>query len=508
MIIPPLLFYTYSPYSMEGTCLNNGKLNDAFFNTYKSAIAQSINTKLNYNPTKFSNDAICSTCNKFSTLFLTNINDNLSNPIGNLTYKQTYYKLEQIKNIYNRPGIYLLNIYDESQFIYGTLIINSKDQYYSSVADINGNLTDSIYKQKIIYANGYYDYLNFPLIPNIQNEITIEIINGIGKTIIPEDPTGLYEPKFINNTIDELVPTAYLKPPFSTFKNTDLQMEEYNLSSAMYLDKSLNVNVGEFNQLSIINKNVFNDNLDDGLFFQMFSVSNISPLIDSGNILALSFAHNYETGSIGYISTPRLRLPIIIIYADNDFEYLNFNPDPSKFYTAVVEINQDTSRTIYLPSKPTNNIPVVISYPENFILPDKIIWNKFYSKPGSNSSVFDNSQIHQNITIYADLYDSYDPISGNFGNVIGIITSFKYIYTNNNQTYTVTLTYTSFHNNEYLTSIGIYINGLDKNGGLSPVVNLNKTIIASSDGYTFNSYVTKINAFKKFTFTEIGYIKQ
>ena len=68
-LIPPLLVYYYSPYSMEGTSLNNGKLNNAFYNTYKSSFGQSTNILLNYNPTKFSNDTICSTCNKFATIF-------------------------------------------------------------------------------------------------------------------------------------------------------------------------------------------------------------------------------------------------------------------------------------------------------------------------------------------------------------------------------------------------------------------------------------------------------
>lgn len=45
-LIPPLNFYHYSPYSMEGTSLNNGKLNSAFYNTYPSTFGPSTNILL------------------------------------------------------------------------------------------------------------------------------------------------------------------------------------------------------------------------------------------------------------------------------------------------------------------------------------------------------------------------------------------------------------------------------------------------------------------------------
>jgi len=252
-LIPPLVLYYYSPYSMEGTSLNNGKLNNAFFNEYKSTFGPSTNILLNYNPTKFSSDAICSTCNKFATLFLTNNNDNLTDPIGNSTWKVTYLKLDQLKNIYINTGIVMLNIYDNNEFNYGTIIYNIKNQYFSNICDINGNTGSNINSNfKIIFADGHYNYLNNLITAGIQNEISMQIKNGIRKIIIPQDPTGLYIPKYVDASLNGLVPSLYLQSPNSTFINADLIMEEYNLSSGLYLDKSITINIGEFNILSIM----------------------------------------------------------------------------------------------------------------------------------------------------------------------------------------------------------------------------------------------------------------
>lgn len=506
-LIPPLVFYSYSPYSMEGTSLNNGKLNNSFFNTYKSVFGPSTNITLNSNPTKFSNDSISSTCNKFSRLFLTNNNDTLSNEIGNLTTKMTFLKLEQLKNIYILNGIAMNNIYDENQFYYGSIIVNVKDQNYSSVMDINGNNTDMILKIKIIYADGYYDYLNTPLIPNIQNEITVEIINGIRTAKIPLDPTGLYIPNFISNSLVGLVPSLYLPSSLnSTFLNTELQMEEYNLTQSLYLNNSLTLNVGEINTLSILNKNIFDNDVYDGLFFNLYSVNNSSPLVESGNILGLTSTHIYQTGSVGYINPSGLRFPIIVIYGDNDFDYLNYNSDPTRFNTFVIEINNNGTYTFYLPSKPKNFVPPTISYPENKILPDKIIYNKFYTKPSNNSSVFDNTVACQNITLFSDIYDSYDEVTGLFGNIIGKVTVFKFILNKNNQIYTGAFVYYNFSNNEYLTSVYVLKNGLDKNGSIVSGVNVKEAIIASSDNYGFNSYFNNVTSFKNYNLSNIGYL--
>ena len=506
-LIPPLVFYYYSPYSMEGTSLNNGKLNNSFFNTYKSTFGPSTNITLNCNPTKFSNDSVSSTCNKFCTLFLTNHNDILSNVIGNGTAKMTYLKLEQLKNIYIGNGIGLFNIYDENEFNFGSIITNIKDQQYSSVMDINCNNTDMILKLKIIYADGYYDYLNTPLIFNIQNEITIEIMNGIRTVKLPLDPTGLYIPQFISNSLTGLVPSLYLPSSLnSTFLNTDLQMEEYNLTASLYLNNSFTLNVGEINTLSILNKNVFDNNVYDGLFLNLYSVNNTSPLVESGNILGLTSTYIYQTGSVGYINPPGLRFPVIVIYADNDFDYLNYNSDPTRFNTFVIEINNNGTYTFYLPPKPKNFVPPTILYPQNIILPDKIIYNKFYTKPANNSSVFDNTVTCQNITLFSDIYDNYDNVTGLFGNIIGKVTIFKFILNKNNLIYTGAICYLNFINNEYITSVYVLKNGLDKNGGLSPNINIKCSIIASSDGYGFDSYFMNIETFKNYNLCSIGYI--
>ena len=505
--IPPLEFYYYSPYSMAGTSLNNGKLNSSFFNTYNSTFGQSTNIQLNFNPTKFSNDTICSTCNKFSTLFLTNNNNFLSDPIGNKTKKNTYLKLEQLKNVYVQNGITMINIYDSNLFNYGTLIVNSKDQYYESILDINGNNIDGIFTAKIIYADGYYDYLNDPLIANIQNEINVQIIGGIRKVILPLDPTGLYIPKFISNSIVGLIPTLYLPASLnSTFVNTDLQIEEYNLTSTLYLDNSFNLPIGESNVLSVISKNIFDNSVYDGLFFNLYSVSNSSPLVQNGNILGLTSTYLYQTGSVGYQAPTGLRYPVIVLYADNDFDYLNYNPDPSRFNTFVIEINANSSFTFYIPPKPSNFIPPTILYPENLILANKTIYNKFYAIQPNNSSVFDNAVQNQNITLYSDIYDNYDQNTGLFSNVIGKLTVFKFILIKNNQTYTTSICYCNFINNEYLTSISVVKNDITKNGALTPNINIRNSVIASSDGYGFNSYFIDINTFKNYNFYNVGYL--
>ncbi len=507
ILVPPLEFYYYSPYSMEGTSLNNGKLNSAFFNTYKSTFGPSTNIALNYNPTKFSPDTVCATCNKFATIFLSNDNDELLNPIGNQTLKFTYLKLDQLKNIYNYSGINLFNIYDENQFNYGTIICNGKDQFFSVISDSNGNNgTDIVMKKKIIYADGYYNYLNYPIIPDIQNEINILISNGIRKVIIPQDPSKQYIPNFITGNLTGLVPSIYYSSLNSTFANLDLKMEEYNLSTGLYLDNSIKIQAGEFNVLSVLNENIFDKNLNDNLSFTMYNVDNSSPLINSGNIFGLSTLYNYETGSIGYTSPPGLRQAVIILYADNDFDYLNYNDDPSRFNTFVIEVNPDNTRTIYLPPKPINFKPPTIVYPENIVYPDKIIYNKFYGKPSSNSSIFDNTNQYQNITLFTDLYDNYDSQTGLFGNQIGKLTIFSFILVKNNQTYSATICYFSFFNNEYITSVSIVKNSLDKVGALTPGQVVKGTIIASSDGYGFNSYFVTGETFKNYYFQSVGYI--
>lgn len=506
-IIPPLVLYWYSPYSMEGTSLNNGKLNDSFFNTYASTFGTSTNITLNSNPTKFSNDAICSTCNKFTKIFLTNNNGNLSNVIGNATMKISYLKLEQLQNLYNFNGISLLNLYDENEFTYGSIIINARDQNYSSVMDINGNYADGIFKLKIIYADGYYDYLNSPIIPNIQNEITAEIVNGIRIIKIPLDPTGLYIPQFVSASLDGLNPSLYLPSSLqTTFSNTTLQMEEYNITSTLYLNNSINIGVGEINTLSTLSKNAFNNDVYDGLFFNLYSVNNTSPLIDSGNILGLTSTYLYQTGSVGYVNPPGLRFPVIIIYADNDFDYLNYNNDPTRFNTFVIEVNANGTYTFYLPPRPKNFVAPMILYPENIILPNKIVYNKFYSKLSNNSSVFDSTHTTQNITLFSDLYDSYNINTGLFGNIIGKVTIFKFILNKNNIIYAGEIAYCNFINKDHLTGVSIIKNGLNKNGSLVNGVNIKSAIISSSDDYGFNSYFLNVEGFNNYIFCSVGYI--
>lgn len=504
-LIPPLSLYYYSPYSMEGTTLNNGKNNPAFYNTYPSIFGPAANIAINNNPKKYSNEIICSSLNKFSTLFLNNNNNNLFEPCGNLTCKITFLKLEQLQNIYIIGGLIIFYLYNSKNFNYGTIICNVQDQDYSHIADINGNIAfDSISKLKIVKADGYYYYLNNSFIVNQQNEITIEINNGIRHLIIPEDPTGLYIPVFADSSTSNLVPSFYFKNYDYTFTNSDLQIEEYNLQSSLYLDKNLSINIGEFNNLAIINRNVFNSNFSDGLFFGMISINNSSPLIQSGNILVFSYSSNYNVGSIGYSSKIGTKLPLIILYGDSDFEYLNFafNFAP----TSVILINPDLTRTLFLPPKPQNFVRPNIYYPDNKKLPDKILYNKFYSKTATNSVIFDTENQYQNITLFSDIYDSFDADTGEFGNPIGKITIYKFILTKNNETYSTEFAYVAFSDNEYLTSLYVLKNGLDKYGSLSQDLTVNTLIIAASSDYGYSSWYIRIETTDKSIYFQVGYL--
>jgi hypothetical protein len=505
-LIPPLLFYFYSPYLMEGTTLNNGKNNSTFFDTYLSTFGSAANITINNNPQKFSNEIICSSLNKFATLFLNINNNNLYDPFGNLTCKVTFLKLDQLKNIYIIGGLIIFYMYDNKNFNFGTIICNFQNQDYSNIADINGNIAfNSISKLKIIKADGYYYYLNFSFVLDQQNEITIEINNGIRKLIIPNDPTGLYIPVFIDSSTVNLVPSFYFQNYDYTFKNSDLQIEEYNLQTSLYLDENLTIKIGEFNNLAIINKNIFNSNFNDGLFFGMISINNSSPLLQTGNILVLSYSSNYNVGSIGYSSKIGSKLPLIIIYGDGDYEYLNFafNFAP----TSVILINPNLSRTLFLPPKPKNFTFPTISYPDNKILPGKILYNKFYSETSTNSVIFDTSSQYQNITLFSNIYDSFDNVTGKFGNVIGKITTYKFILTKNNETYSTEFNYITFIDNDYLTSVYVLKNGLDKYGSISQDLMINTLIIAASSDYGYSSWYIKIESNDKSNYFQVGFLQ-
>ncbi len=511
-LIPPLIVYFNSPYSMEGTTLNNGKLNDSFYNTYKSKFGTSVNIKLNYNPTKFSNDSVCSTCNKFSELFLTNTNGILTEPIGNLTMKQSYLKLEQIKNIYNVSGIMMFNFYDRNLFNYGTIICNIKNDFFSIISDSNGNCgLNTIHKIKIIYADGYYDYLNFPFNPNIQNEIIIQIDNGIRKMIIPDDPSGLYIPFFIDkNNTKNLLPVLYSEPfTTSTFINNNLVMEEYNLNTDLYFDKITSINVGKFNISTIINKNIFPNNYYDALFLELFTVNNTNPLVASGNFIGFVYSYKYDPGSVGFLTnTNTVRFPLILVYGDGDFDYLNVPSDVYKFYHSIIEIEENSYRTIYMPLKPPNYVPPTINYPPNSALPNKTIYNNFYLDLENNSSLYDNSAQNQNITLFSNIYESIDPVTGNPTNPIGKYVVYKYIFTSNSQTYTLCFNYFSFENEEYFTSVYAIKNNLNKNGNVIPEQLIKSTILASSDGYGYFVWFVKLNTFNNYSYCQVGYLQQ
>ncbi len=270
----------------------------------------------------------------------------------------------------------------------------------------------------------------------------------------------------------------------------------------LFLDSNIKVVGGELNTLSILNKNIFDSELDDNLSIIMHSIDNSSPLITSGNILGLQFSYNYQPGTIGYTSPAGKRYPVLMLYSDGDFDYLNYIDKPS----FVIEINPNSTRTIYLPPKPPNFIPPTIIYPENKILPDKIIYNKFYSKPASNSSIYDTINTYQNITLFSDLYDSYDPITNKFGDHIGKLTVFKFIFTKNNQTYTSSIYYYTFKNNEYISCVSIVKNGLDKNGDLTPGQTVKNAFISRSDGYGYNTYFLKCETFKNYYLLSVGYV--
>jgi len=124
----------------------------------------------------------------------------------------------------------------------------------------------------------------------------------------------------------------------------------------------------------------------------------------------------------------------------------------------------------------------------------------------NNSSVFDSTLGTQNITLFSDIYDYYDKDTGLFSNLIGKITIFKFILNKNNIIYTAEIAYYNFINNDYITSVSIVKNGLNKIGSLVSGVNFKSAIIASSDDYGFNSYFLNVQALNNHIFHSVGYI--
>ncbi len=506
-IIPPLELYNYSPFSMEGTSVNNGKLNNSFYNTYNSIYGTSTAIKLNIPATNFNNNSICTTSNYFATLYFTNTNDVLSNPIGNATLKRTYYKTQQSNIYYTYSGIGLFNIYDSFGFNYGSLIFCIKNQNFETLFDTHGSLSDSIIEFCIIRGDGYYNYLNKPFFINQYNTIKVIIQNGIRIINIPSDPSGKYIPFFIADSIKSNIPSIYFPVFQTTFENKDLQMEEYNLYCPLYLNKSLNINIGQSNILSIINKNIFNSNVFDGMFLELFSINKSNSLIQYGNILGLTFSNNYQTGSVGFTNEPGTTYPVIVLYSDNDFEYLYLNVDGivQVSNTFVIQVNSDTTRTIYLPPKPVNYITPTIIYPPNYIK-EKVIYNKFYVQTPNNSVTFGTSANVQNITLFSNIYDSYDSDTNQFGNLIGIYMIFNFILNQDNQTYTATLGYINFLNDEWINIAYVLNNGLDKIGSPTCGLNITSTIITASPGFTYSAYLVKIKTFVGYSIFNVGYI--
>lgn len=506
-LIPPLTIYYYSPYSMEKTAINNGKRNNSFFNEYQSIYGTSTAILLNEPQTKFSNAVICSTCNKFATLYLTNTNNILSNPIGNFSAKQSYLKLQQSSILYCHVGILIHYIYDSNGFNYGTIIVNIKNNNFVNSFDSNGSLSDCNVNLKIIFADGYYNYLNTPFVPNIQNSINVNILNGIRTLTIPSDPSGLYVPVFINDIAKYDIATFYYPPLQSTFESQDLQMEEYFLDTKLYLDKALTFPYGQLNILSDINKSPINFNVYDGLFFQLFSLNNISPVVSNGNILGLTFANKYQTGSIGYTSVSGTIYPTLVLYADRDYDYLNYLMFLYKKAPIIItEINPDTTRTIYVPPKPLNFSTPPIIYPNNVVTDTGIIYNKFYILSGNNSITFDVSQEHQNITLFSKIYDSYDPLTGNFGNQIGTWICYKFILNQNNQVYVGTLGYISFLNGQFISNSYVVVNKLDKIGALIPETNIKTCVTSASDDYGYSASFVYYTKFDGYAYCEVGYL--
>ncbi len=486
-IIPPLKLYNYSPQSIAGTSNPTGSQNNSFFNLFNSNYSISTQIAVNTQPSSFNKDAFSHYYNGQTQLYLNNINDILSERIGNVLIKRFTLKLNPKNSINTNNGFFVLYVYDKQNFNYGTILFTTKNND-SLILNANGYYPDGKYTFNIVYADGYYSYLVNDLNSNV-NELTAVISNGIRELTIPPNPTGKYDP----NSIDKFTyfPAFYFGTFNSTFiNNSVIPIQDYNVYTNLNLQSSLNSDTISGNTLfqgCITDNLIFNENYDV-LYFNCFSVQKRFSLSLSGNILGLFVNSNQtltNTGAFNNINGTKA----VIIYADGDFEYLNEITFP---YTYKFTTDPSTnSVAVNLPVKPDNYQPPVLIKLPNQIQGGILTWNDFYVGKFNNSIIYDSTIEVQAFTLATtDVYDSYDYDNNISGQVIGNAVS----YTCVNKTSISTqlhLNFTQYNFNNGTTLLTCYVStvSLNKVGGLPNGFIIFPNVFSSSDNYIQNGNI-------------------
>ncbi len=486
-IIPPLTCFFYSPLSLKNTSNPTGIQNNGFFNNINSSYNTATQILINQPSNSFNKDSYSHYFNGQTILYKSNINGILSQPIGNCLVKKFTLKINPLNpiNTNNSFGIYY--IYDDNNFNYGTIFVNTKQSYKLSV-NSNGFNPDGIFYVNVIYADGYYSYLVRDL-NSYTNEITIKIVNGVRQFIIPPDPTGKYNP----NSTDKFnyFPAFYFGTFNSTFVNNSvIPIQDYNVYTTLNLQSSLNLDTISGNTLfqGCITDNLnFNENYDV-LYFSCFNVQKKFSLSLSGNILGVYVNSNKiltNNGGFNDINNTYA----VIIYADGDFEYLNEITFP---YTYKFTIDPSTGSTIVnLPVKSDNYQPPVLIKLPNQIQGGIFTWNNFYVGKMNNSIIYNSELSVQEFTLATtEVYDSYDLINNVPGQVIGNAVS----YTCVNKTSISTqlyFTFIQFNFNNGTTLLTCYVStvSLNKVGGLPNNFIIFPNVFSSSDNYIQNGNI-------------------
>lgn len=487
-IVPPLKIYFYSPQSIANSSNATGVLNNNFFNPSNTLYSTATQISVNKPSNSFNKDIFSHTYNGQTKLYLNNNSNILSEPIGNVLSKKMVIKLNPENPIYTNNGLHNFFIYDSNNFNYGIIIYTFSENYFYHV-NSNGFTPDGIYYSRVIYADGYYSYLVRDL--NSQTAtITTTISNGIRTMEISPDPTGKYDPN--NNIFYERYPAFYYGPYNSTYQNnTVIPIQDYNIYSNIYLERTLNPQTKCGNLLF---QNCITNNLNypsnyDMLYTFCFSVQKSFNLSLSGNILGLLVASDLTLANTGGLEKTTSSQNIVIIYADGDFDYLNEINTP---YAIKLNINPETGlRTVNLPIKPSNYIPPILSFLPNQFVNGNWIWNDFYVGKKNNSIIYDSTIPVQNYTLATtQIYDSYDFINNKPGLVIGNAISYTNVSKTSESTQLhFTFTQYNFNNGSLLFTCYVSTVSLNKVGGLPNNYIIYPNVFSSSNNYISNGNI-------------------
>lgn len=486
-IIPPLVLYNYSPLSLVNTSNPTGSINNSFFNPTNTAYSISTQISINNPSSSFNKDAYSHYYNGQTNLYLNNTFGILSKPIGNVLIKKFTLKLSPFNSLNTNNGFFVLYVYDENNFNYGTILFTPK-RNDSLVLNANGYYPDGTYVFDIVYADGYYTYLVNDL-NSSTNELTAIISNGVRQLILQPDPTGNYDP----NSIDKFTyyPAFYFGTFISTFINNSVSpIQDYNVYTKINLRPTLDLETISGNTLfqgCITNNLNFNENYDV-LYFNCFSVQKRFQLAQSGNILGLFVNSNQtlsNTGAFSNINGTRA----VIIYADGDFSYLNEITFP---YTYKLTTDPNTeSVVVNLPVKPNNYIPPILNFLPNQIQGGVFTWNDFYVGKLNNSIIYDSNIDVQSYTLATtEIYDSYDFVNNIPGNQIGNVVSYTCV-NKTSESNQLHFSFTQYNFNNGTTLLTCYVStvSINKVGSLPNGLILYPNVFTSSDNYILNGNI-------------------